>query len=326
MIAALPPERTDAPAPSLHSVQLGHDLPLSLFSAAFQGSYFNPESAGGSHRAGHLAFFAGAVQQVGSAADTLERQAVALRLLEDFKQKYADRVKSQLGSESRFVSWHIAGRSRYPVGRMAKRRDVADRKQQELDGWRTLRLRRILGIIAQVGRTRTSRLEDIQAKLEHCEAKQQRMKAVNALLRKFKYEDSPALRVALEPFEITGALVSALLSPDCLNRRGFADFELTNNGAQIRRWRAELETEQQRLTRAEAQPKTERMVNGVRIEEDIEDNRLRLYYPSKPDAATIAKLKRHGWRWSRTNTAWQRILTNDARYNLEHVILQGGTA
>jgi hypothetical protein len=201
--------------------------------------------------------------------------------------------------------------------------DVADRKNDELRTWRVERVRRMLRVLAGVGRTRTTRLEEIKAKLEACEAKQTRMKAVNAILRRYKYADRPELRVALEPHGVTGALVTMLLQPDACGRRGYADYKLVNNGAQVRRWKTELEAEERRLARAEVQPSSERVVNGVRLEENVEDNRLRLYFPGKPDAETITLLKRNGWHWSRTNGAWQRQLTQNARYNAERVILNG---
>lgn len=56
-------------------------------------------------------------------------------------------------------------------------------------------------------------------------------------------------------------------------------------------------------------------VNGVDIFENVEDNRLQLFYPSKPDDETRALLKRNGFRWSPRNGAWQSYL-KDVYYKL----------
>ena len=113
-----------------------------------------------------------------------------------------------------------------------------------------------------------------------------------------------------------------MLTPDFCGRIGFVDYELTNNNAQIRRLKGVVTTEQAKAQKAETVGATETEVNGVKLEKDYTDNRLRLHFPTRPDVATIEKLKRHGWKWSRQNTAWQRILTNDAEYNALYVILK----
>lgn len=322
--AAEPYLNLDPAATTAHllaALRIDTKLSAERFKTAYSGSYFDPERVGASHRAGHIAFFEQARDKLSQAADTPERERVALRLLESFREGYVKRIESQLSSESRFYSWHISGPSRYPSRRMAQRRDVAGRKQSEMLEWREQRVRRMLRIIAGVGRTRTTRLEEIKHKLEACEARQTLMKAANAIMRKHHYQDSPELRAALEPHGLRGLIVTKLLEPDCCKRRGFPDYEISNNGAQLRRWKKELEAEQSRLQRAELQPQTERTINGVRVEEHLEDDRLRLYFPTKPDAQTIKKLKGDGWKWSPSNLAWQRQLTNHARYSAEHVIL-----
>ena len=303
-----------------HISDLEAALPLAAFTQALTGSYQDPESAARSHLAGHLEFFSSAAQRIQATADTAERLDMAARLLEGFQKAYLERVRSLLSSQSRFVSWHIAGPSRYPVGRMEKRSNVIRRKEQELLEWRGHRVRAIVRQITAVGHTPLTRLEEITAKLSACEAKQQHMKAVNAMLRKHRYEDTPALRAALEPHGVSAPQITAFLTPDFCNRRGYHAFEITNNSAQIRRWRAELTSEQNRLERSQHQPQTERTVGGVQLEEDNEANRLRLHFPMKPDSHTIANLKRHGWKWSPRCGAWQRILTNDARSSALHVI------
>jgi hypothetical protein len=53
------------------------------------------------------------------------------------------------------------------------------------------------------------------------------------------------------------------------------------------------------------------MFDGVRVLDSAETNRIQLFYSDKPDQTTIDKLKRNGFKWSRSQQAWQR-LRNDA--------------
>lgn len=53
---------------------------------------------------------------------------------------------------------------------------------------------------------------------------------------------------------------------------------------------------------------------------NYELDRLQLIFEGKPDYNTILKLKKAAFKWSPTNTAWQRQLTNNAIYGAVSVI------
>jgi hypothetical protein len=93
-------------------------------------------------------------------------------------------------------------------------------------------------------------------------------------------------------------------------------YRLTNNGANIRRIEARIAY----LSSIKAKPSTEREVAGVRVEEDTEAVRLRLHFPDKPASAIIAELKARGFRWAPSEGAWQRQLSNSARWAAECVL------
>jgi len=56
--------------------------------------------------------------------------------------------------------------------------------------------------------------------------------------------------------------------------------------------------------------------SGGKIELDFQEDRIRILYPGKPDAATISNLKRSGFRWSRAQRGWQRPLTTNAIHDV----------
>jgi hypothetical protein len=64
------------------------------------------------------------------------------------------------------------------------------------------------------------------------------------------------------------------------------------------------------------------VINGVTLLEDPDDDRLRLIFDGKPEPDVIALLKSRGFRWSPTNTAWQRQLTDNARNAAQRILQQ----
>lgn len=59
--------------------------------------------------------------------------------------------------------------------------------------------------------------------------------------------------------------------------------------------------------------------DGGKVEMNVDDDRLQIFYDSKPDEATRQKLKSHGFKWAPSQGAWQRILTKNAVYAAKQV-------
>lgn len=97
-----------------------------------------------------------------------------------------------------------------------------------------------------------------------------------------------------------------ILTPNCFGDAGFEPFELTNNNANIRRLRDRLAT----VEKAHATPATEHQGTKARLEDCPAENRVRLFYPGKPDADTRATLKSSGFRWTPSLGCWQAYRNN----------------
>ena len=61
-------------------------------------------------------------------------------------------------------------------------------------------------------------------------------------------------------------------------------------------------------------------INGVRIVENYDLDRLQMFFEGKPDNETILKLKHNAFKWSPSNGCWQRQLTNNAIYGMRRVL------
>lgn len=149
-------------------------------------------------------------------------------------------------------------------------------------------------------------LKKLREKLEAMEARQRMMKAVNAYYRKHKTLEgcpdlSEAVRAEIETTWARGRYVGI----------PFQSYELTNNNGNMKRVRDRIAE----LERRAASPAPEGWTfDGGRVEANVEENRLQIFFDAIPDDDTRAALKSHGFRWARSVGAWQRQLTGNAIY------------
>lgn len=153
----------------------------------------------------------------------------------------------------------------------------------------------------------------LREKLAKLEAEQAQMKAINAAHKKFLKDPESLDKTAFS--ETTKALIRSYVPRYSWEPHPIAPYQLTNNGAEIRRVKARIEE----LGRKAEQPRAEYEIGDVRIVEDPEDNRVRLYFEGKPADAVRAQLKSYGFRWSPTVGAWQQHLSPLAIYRAKEI-------
>lgn len=144
--------------------------------------------------------------------------------------------------------------------------------------------------------------EKLEAKIARLKERQRLMVEVNKRLRKG------------DPLQDLGFSVEAeaeLKKGDFLKRIGYPDYKIKNNGANIRRLELRLKHVVKQET--EALPE-DQVINGIRIVENGDENRLQMFFPGKPSEEVRHTLKRGGFRWSPSNGCWQRHRSNAATY------------
>jgi hypothetical protein len=143
------------------------------------------------------------------------------------------------------------------------------------------------------------------------------MQAKAKLINKAVRSKTP--EASLRALGISEKLVQAALKPDDFGRLGVPSYVITNNGAELRRLQGRLKVLTERAeTPAPAPLEAE---GGVRVVE--EENRVRIYFPGKPDEAVRATLKSHGFKWAPSAGAWQRMASPDAWYWARHALGMG---
>ena len=182
-------------------------------------------------------------------------------------------------------------------------------------------------------------IQKLQAEIDQAQSKQAFMKASNVVIRKaIKAGMTPESKIEeLEPWmaklaEATGLAwgegsIRATLKPDFCGRVGFAHFQLTNNGANIKRMEkriAQLKAAHAAAEAAGGENKRAVYQGLCEVIENFEENRLQIVFDGKPSAEVRAEMKGNGFRWAPSQGAWQRQLNNGARYAAKRFLRSQG--
>jgi hypothetical protein len=128
------------------------------------------------------------------------------------------------------------------------------------------------------------------------EDKQRKMVQTNKLVRKGD-------RAGLAEMGISETVIDKLIYPDN-GRPGIQAFELTNNSANIRRLKLRLA---QIEKSAQIPPAPDLIIGDVRIVDDADLNRVRIFFPGKPAQEIIDRLTGAAFHFSRTDGDWRRM-------------------
>lgn len=152
-------------------------------------------------------------------------------------------------------------------------------------------------------------IQKLEAKIEKLIRLQECMKAANKIIRDKKLAEIVKID-KLKELGFSEKSAIELITPRRGGSLGFETYQLSNNNACIRNAKQRLE---KALSLKTAESK-EFEINGVRIVENTEENRLQLFFSRKPENDVRSKLKHNGFRWSPSNGCWQSYLN---RYQLD---------
>lgn len=293
-------------AGAVQAPNFANDIPLSVAIAAHNGVSFTPERRGESTRNEYAETLA---QDYASLCECIKDRPDMLPTLETefarYREGYRKRYLAYLHSNSRCMSTMITGASNFPLRRMEKRNNIAHKRLNEFIEFRKRALsaiqREIQPWLKPIMAGDSDATERLQEKIADAEKFQERMRSANAAIRKHRAAGAVAQVAALVELGFGESLAQKLLLPDFAGRIGFPDYELTNNNANIRRMKARLEG----ISRNQATPATASEGANARYEDNPAENRVRLFFPGKPDATVRTRLKAAGFRWTPTLGCWQ---------------------
>jgi hypothetical protein len=142
-------------------------------------------------------------------------------------------------------------------------------------------------------------ISELKEKLQSLKESHELMVQGNKIIRNKKL--TPSQKVdELVKIGLESASARATLEPDSLGDIGFPRYAIANSSANIRNVEKRIELLEKQLQEVT----TEIMIGDISIIDSVEENRLMIIFPYKPDEPVRAYLKRSGFRWSPTRTAY----------------------
>ena len=298
------------------------DIDAEKASSAYHGTSFSPEQRGIGERRDYATHVNNFYDELFSKVPEDQRDELVAEMVK-YKEFYKNGTEEQLHRHSGLFSSFISGPANFPVRQQQKKGEIYDRKRNEFsvkDAKVQRAIKKRLGLIKPRGISSDDpeAIKKIDAKITEVEKRHTRMKAANKLIRNKKTTDEEKKK-QLKELGYDDSMISNLMNSgetySNWEGQGYASFHLSGNTAEIRR----LKKRKTNLEKQRSDTTSTTIMNEVEIEDNVEDNRLRILFDEKPDPETIRDLKSSGFRWSPRNSAWQRYRSSAANYEAERI-------
>ena len=154
-------------------------------------------------------------------------------------------------------------------------------------------------------------VQKLQEKLTALEKLQAKMKTINAYYR--KHQTCRGCEGVTE--EEAARLDQRVKAGYSWETAPYPPFALSNNNQEIHRIKKRLET----LTQNREVGFQGWEFDGGKVVANDDQNRLQIFFDEIPPAEVREALKGHGFRWARSEGAWQRQLSSNAIYAARHI-------
>jgi hypothetical protein len=151
-----------------------------------------------------------------------------------------------------------------------------------------------------------------QDKLVKLEAAQERMKAVN---KAFTKGDESLKALGLSDTEINKIKKEVEAAPS-FAKKPFPSWALSNNNAEIRRIKEKIEE----LSRLDGMEEEAVKFQGGELRFNTEMNRVQFVFDSIPPEEVRTLLEKNGYKWARSEGAWQRQRTLNGIGNAKRIV------
>ena len=271
--------------------------------------------------------FNNAVEELKIKSKMLESEkSEKFELIDYYVKKYATKLAMAINKENeisaRVPSIMICGAGNFPVSKKEKQVAAMDKFWHESGELffptENYYFKKIQSILSNetIYSNDVLVIEKLENKLTDLTEKQEEMKAANAYYRK-----NGTMKGYAELTEEESIIA------DCEIKNGmsweqlpYQSYKLTNNNGAIKQTRDRLEKLKKEKESGDIGYKCENL--GFEVKENKEIMRLQLFFEVKPDEATRTILKKNGFVWSPSQNAWQRQLTDNARYALKNYIIK----
>lgn len=273
-----------------------------LANRAGQGISMNPERMGTQ-----------LLQELESGLDAFLSQ-IPDELQAEYEKRYIAKYSEWLYALSRTFSVMITGAGNFNNRRHEKMNDYEHSARERFETWCEKVVKRVNRQKRLVG---WAEVERLQNKLDTLTELQEKMKAVNKIVRNSKLSEAEQYE-ELEALSLSAHTINEVMAEPQYSflKKGFQSYQLSNNLAKIKA------TEQaiKRHTLMATTDDKELPFEGGKILICNSEERIRIMFDDIPNADTRAMLKKNAFKWSPTNKAWQRQLTPSAKFSLKHYV------
>ena len=305
-----PPSVAENEALALLGVKL-QPLPREAVLAAYRNTSHTPEKRADSTEERYRAELESFAADLVSSASADELPA----LREEFRKfvdGYRSRIVAALAADSKTASAMIVGPSKFPTERNRKALRTAEKRWEELRAYRDSARRRL---IKQASGSTAISSDDPDAP----DALREKLADLEERDRE---EIEEIKRVAsdkkLSPAERKRRLLELGL-PDFQAEAGAArgwaplQFMRSNLRQEIARVKERIELLEKKRSESTSEVTVPFEGKPVRVVDDVEANRLQIFFDGKPSPSTIARLKERGFKWAPSSGAWQRFRSEQAK-------------
>lgn len=225
---------------------------------------------------------------------------------EEYEKRYISKYSEWLSAMSRTFSVMITGAGNFNNRRHEKMNNYERSAYDRFISWKDNVLKRVN---RQKRLTGWEEVERLQNKLDILVESQEKMKAVNKIVRNGKLSEIEQYE-ELEALGFKDETINKLMAePEySFQKKGFQTYQLSNNLARIKDTEAAIK----RHTAMAQQEDREYTFEGGKVEFCFSDERIRIYFDEIPSQEMRSSLKSNAFKWSPKNQAWQRQLTNNA--------------
>lgn len=232
-----------------------------------------------------------------------------------YSKKMAEYMNRDIHIGCMCPSIMISGSGNFPVKKKEKQNQARDKNYQFFNETQGIirKMESILHGKELIKSNDEDAIKKLEEKLEKLKDMQERMKSANKALR---LKDTGKGNEQMRIMGYSDEQIRRLREPDFCGRIGYPDFILQNNNANIHRIEECIKKLQETKTRGTLEIENQ----FFKIVENAEAMRLQLFFDGKPEPEVREVLKSNGFRWAPSQSAWQRQLTDNARYALKRVI------
>lgn len=262
------------------------------------------------------------------------------RLYERYERKAAEYINEDSRIGAMCPSVLVCGPANFPTKKKQRQIDAWDRHYESYGMFDDMKRKlRIIGTEREAIKSGDAdAIERLEERIEKRSKEQELMKLANKWYRKYKdmagFEPANIRSAAQKNLDFEADTLyfgQGTLSEDEVNKRRaehmaktkpFASWQLSNNNAEIRRLKKRVEKLKAEKAKPVDECEYEATICGehVSVFENTDNMRLQLLFDGKPSVECRTRVKASGFRWAPSQKAWQRQLTNNARYALKSLL------